>query len=469
MNRRIDEHRADPAVELQPPGETTMLAAAPGKENAPTAPPCSERKPAGVAPASPGSSLARGIRGFIKVLLPLVVIAVGVLGAVQLIRTGPKAQQRPPQVLATLVETRSLACSTEPVVVDAMGTVVAAQQVVIQPQVSGTITELHPDLVPGGLIRAGEVLLKLDPEEYEVAVKQAEASLARSRAQLQSAEWEIARVRGLDSRGASNKKEMDDALTAQAVAQADVLAAEAALERAQLDLARTTLRAPFTGVITAETVDLGGQVTVQSQLATLVGTDAYWVQVSVPVDRLEWISIPTGQGESGSPVRICQRLGARKVCAWEGEVIRLLGDLEPQGRMARLLVTIPDPLGLTATTESESRPRLMIGSYVEVAIEGRLLPDVVVLAREELREDDTVWLIAADAKLEIRPVEVAHRGREQVLVTAGLTPQDCLITSDLPAPVAGMNLRTNANAECPAAPESTTPAPTAPATAGDQP
>ena len=449
MNRRSDEDRSNLAVEPEPARAITAPANPKDAEEVSNLPPRGGRTTAGSSTNRGSNALEQGLRVFVKVLIPLVVIAAGVLGAVELFLTGPKAQQRPPQVLATLVETRALTRSAEPVVVHALGTVVAAQEVVIQPQVSGTIVELHPDFVPGGLIREGEVLLTLDPAEYEVAVDQAEAALARSRAQLQSALWEIERVRGLEASGASNKKEMDNALTAQAVAEADVLAGEAALERAQLDLARTTIRAPFTGVITSEAVDLGGQVTMQSQLATLVGTDAYWVQASVPVDRLAWITIPTAQGEHGSSVQICQRLGARKACAWTGQVIRLLGDLEPQGRMARLLVAIPDPLRLSAKGESETDTGtpLLIGSYVEVKLEGRTLPDVVVLAREELREDDTVWLMDKTGKLEIRPVEVAHRGQTRVLISAGLSEEDRLVTSDLPAPVAGMPLRTGSSTE----------------------
>jgi RND family efflux transporter MFP subunit len=320
-----------------------------------------------------------------------------------------------------------------------MGTVIAAKEVVLQPQVSGVIQTLHPALVPGGRIRAGAQVATIDRADYEVAVRQAGATLARAKAQLLSAELELQRIEGLYERQATNKKELDDARTVHAAATADVAAAQAALEKAQLDLARTVLHAPFNCVVVSETVDVGSLVTPQTQLATLVGTDEYWVRVAVPVDQLRWVHLPRGDDDAGAPARIHQRLGAERSAQWEARVIRLLGDLEPHGRMARLLLSVPDPLGDRDATSAQ--PPLLIGSYVDVVIEGRELRDVFIVRRDELRDGDTVWLMNEQDRLEVRDVDVAYRGRDDVLVRGGLTSGARLITSDLPAPVPDMPLR----------------------------
>jgi RND family efflux transporter MFP subunit len=382
------------------------------------------------------SGPARVFSAIIRGVLPLAVIVAGALGAAQLIRTAPEAKQLPRQQSATLVQTRQVAASSEHTEIQAMGAVIAAKEIVLQPQVSGVIQELHPSLVAGGRIAAGEKIVTIDPADYEVAVRQAEASLARAKAELQSAELELNRLRGLEERQATNKKELDDARTAWAAALADVAGANAALEQAKLDSSRTVLRAPFSCVVVEENIDIGSLVTSQTQLATLVGTDEYWVRASIPVEQLRWIHVPANEGDPGSPVCITQRLGADDSADWSGRVVRLLGDLEPEGRMARLLISVPDPLGGPG-----DHPPLLIGSYVDVLIAGRELADVFPVGRDELRDNDTVWIMNPKDELEIREVELAFRGRERVLVRRGLTEGERLVVSDLPSPVPGMMLR----------------------------
>lgn len=372
----------------------------------------------------------------LRISLPLIVIAVGVLGAARLIASAPHAVQRPPVHHASLVTVRPVERGAAPVRIEAMGRVVAAQQVELSPQVSGEVVEVHPAFQLGGRIPAGEILVRIESANYAAALNYAEAALQRRQAELESAQREIQRLTGLKERDAANRKELDDAQTAVAVAQADVAAARATRTQAALDLEHTVIRAPYTGIVTSEAVTAGAHVTPTTRLASFVGTDAYWVQISVPVDRLAWIDFPNLDPE-GSAVRIVQQVGAGGPTAWHGRVLRLLGNLEPQGRMARVLVEVQHPLD---APESASQP-LLIDAYVQVEIAGRRLPDVVALARSELRAGNSVWLMTAAGALEIRPVDVVFRGRQQVLVRSGLASGERVVVSDLPTPVAGMPLR----------------------------
>ncbi len=373
------------------------------------------------------------------IVLPLAIIITALIVATILVKTAPRARQKAPQRVASLVEVRPAEVTSERVVVHAMGTVMAAQEITVQPRVSGRIVWAAPSMVPGGRVEAGDELLRIDPSEFEAAVQQAEASLARAEAQLRSAEWELQRLEGLAAQNVVQSKEMDNGRTAKAVAEADVAAAKAALDKARLNLEWTVVRSPFSGIITSESVDLGAQVSPQSQLATLVGSDEYWVRVSVPVDRLHWIDIPTGAGEGGSTATIEQRFGRTADYTWQGRVIRLMGDLEPQGRMARLLVSIKNPL--EASDTNDAPVPLLIGSYVDVSIVGNHLHDVVAINRRELREDDTVWLMNDEGNLEIRSVGVAYRGRDRVVIHDGLAAGERIVTTDLSTPVEGMPLR----------------------------
>ncbi|MGD8454086.1 MAG: efflux RND transporter periplasmic adaptor subunit [Phycisphaerae bacterium] len=401
-------------------------------------------------PAPPNPNTQPGPRGgwalrlLFRGVLPLAVVAAGTLGAVQLVRTAPQATQRPPQRTARLVEVRPVTRGSAPVTVEAMGTVIAAQEITLQAQVSGEVLEVSKNLVPGGRVAAGEVLVRVDPRDYELVIEEARSQVAQAEYELklEQGRQDIAR-REWELLGAGEEtSELDRELALRkphlAKAMAVLAAAQASLSKAELDLSRTTISAPFNGVITDERVDLGAQVTTQTQLATLVGTDEYWVQASIPVGQLRWICIPQREGDEGSTVLVRQYLGAGATNEWTGRVDRLLGDLEPEGRMARLLISVPDPLGLHA--EDGAAP-LLIGSYVHLEVTGRDLPDVVTIDREELRDGDTVWLMDADDQLEIRPVQIAFRGRDHVLLDGGLTGGERLVVTDLPAPVAGMPLR----------------------------
>ncbi|MBN1346257.1 MAG: efflux RND transporter periplasmic adaptor subunit [Phycisphaerae bacterium] len=394
-----------------------------------------------VSAAAAGSPVTRVV---VRYLLPLIVVAVGGAGAVHLYLTKPKAKQRKPVNTAKVVDVATLTRSKQRVLVPAMGTVKAAQEVVLQPQVSGKIIKVSDELIPGGRVRAGDVLAIIDPADYQTTLERAEADLAGRRAEQQSAAWEMERLRRLESRQAANKKEMDDARTAKEVADAAAVSASAAVEQAKLDRQRTTIKAPFNGIITTKDVDLGALVSPQSQIATLVGTDEYWVEASVRVDRLEWITIPAKSGQAGSLARIrpSREVGSFE---WTGHVLRLLGELEQEGRMARLLVVVKDPLGQGAS-KSGVLP-LLIGAYVRVEIEGAELDGVFAIPRTALRDGQRVWLMDETNRLVIKQVRIAWRGQDTVLVKNDLADGAKLVISNISTPVEGMALRTAADAE----------------------
>jgi len=216
--------------------------------------------------------------------------------------------------------------------------------------------------------------------------------------------------------------------------------ADVALKEAELDLERTTVRAPFNAVIKTRHVDLGSQVSAGAPLATLAGTDKYWIQALLPLSQLKWVRIPGVNSKTGSTVRVFHESAWGNGVQRTGTVERLMTDLEPQGRMARLLVTVDDPLGLKAAPEK--RHPFILGSYVRVEIVGCKLTGIVRLPRTSLREGNQVWVIGKDEKLEVRDVTIAWSDKEDVYLSHGVKAGDRLITSDLGAPVPGMALRT---------------------------
>jgi hypothetical protein len=187
-------------------------------------------------------------------------------------------------------------------------------------------------------------------------------------------------------------------------------------------------------------VELGSQVHACIALASLVGTDQYRVEASVPLDELRWIQIPGYNAETGSPARVYHDSAWGAGAFREGRVQRLRADLEPQGRMARLLIGVRDPLHLEVEP-AQAHP-LILDSYVRLEIEGRTLPDVIEVPRTALRDGNRVWIMGPENALLIRELEPAWSGDGKVYVSEGLSDGDLLVTSDLAAPVEGMALRT---------------------------
>ncbi|TFH28710.1 MAG: efflux RND transporter periplasmic adaptor subunit, partial [Myxococcales bacterium] len=210
--------------------------------------------------------------------------------------------------------------------------------------------------------------------------------------------------------------------------------AQSALKKAQLDLSRTTIRAPFNAMVVTESVDPGQLISPQTAVARLVGTDEYHVQVSVPVSSLRSARVRTDE-EPGSDVEIVQRVGQETI-ERRGEVIRQFPDLDPGGAMARLLVNIDNPLGQRGDLP------LLLGSFVDVSIEAEPIDNAIRLPRVALRNGRNVYVMNDQDLLEIREVQIAWTEPDAVLVTGGLETNDRVITSRIPTPVPNMLLRT---------------------------
>ena len=375
------------------------------------------------------------------ILLPLLIVGIGLAGGKYFLDTRPKPQKKPPVTLAPLVSVRKAVFAREQVVIQAMGTVVPARKTVLNPQVSGEVIEVSPGCLPGGILAKGSSLVRIDPRDYELTVRQTQTALVQARAALalEQGQQDVARKEWTLLRGSKNMQSEDAALALRepqlAQARATVDDALLALEQAKLDLARTSVPVPFNALILEKTIDLGAQVSTQTTIATLVGTDAYWIETSIPRDRLGWILIPKAGKGTGSSAVIRSSTGET---VRNGRVIRLLGDIESEGRMARLLVQVEDPLLLRH--KEPSAQSLLLGEYVRVAISGRELAHVVAIPRDALRDGNTVWIVKGDNTLDIRPVKIAWRDEQVVYLSKGVMPEDLIVLSDLAAPVAGMPL-----------------------------
>jgi len=378
------------------------------------------------------------------VVIPVAILYGGFQLANHVVQTGPTAVRRHNGVRnARLVEIQTVHLSKANTLIHAMGTVQPARRVELRPRVSGEIIEISRELIPGGLLGNGDTVLQIDRDDYELALRQHEGELAsaESRYQLELGNQSIA-LREYELLGETILEEDRDLVLRRPqlkTVEAALDIARAALAKAQLELDRTTIRAPFNAMIESRAVNLGAQVNPTTPLAVLVGTDEYWIELSVAVDELKWIRIPRSADEQGSPVRIFNEAAWGSEVFRVGRVIRLVGALEEQGRMARLIVAVHDPVSLA--DNKAGAPALLIDSFVRAEVEGVAIDGVVAVERRLLRDGDQVWILDGENRLETRPVTVAFRGRGRVLVCGGIAAGERLITTDLATPVAGMPLR----------------------------
>jgi len=376
-----------------------------------------------------------------KVLLPIIIILTGIAAASYLKKTGPKSQRRPPVTLAPVVQVKELFPGNHLAMINAMGTIIPARNVELKSRVAGEIIDIHPEFIEGGFLKVGTKILQIDRVDYDLALIQKEKALADAiyeyklelgRQEVARREWELL---GLGKDASAREIELALRKPHLEKAQAAITATEAEVKKAQLDLSRTQIITPFNAIVRARHVNLGSQVTVQQTLADLVGTDTYWIQASIPVERLSWIRVPQKQGDPGSTAHILYASRFKR----EGKVIRLMGDLSEEGRMARILIEVNDPLGLDQ--KKNLLPPLLIGDYVHVRIEGNILENVYQIPRTALRDNAFIWVMNENSNLEIKEIRPIWREVDTVLIDGGIKPGERLVITDLSAPVEGMPLQ----------------------------
>lgn len=382
------------------------------------------------------------IRVFVTFVLPVIIVLAAVGFYKHQMDTRPQAQRRGAGRQAWLVTVESVQLQTRAVLISAMGTVKPATEITLTPEVTGIVTFMDTTVLPGGLVKAGQVLYRIDSRDYETIVQQRQSEVARAELvlRLEQGNQTVARqeyellgdlVEDRDRELVLREPHLQEA-------QESLASAKAALAKAKLDVERCTIRSPFNAVIKTKYADVGARVSPTAPLAVLTGTDEYWVETLVPMNQLTWIQFPDGEASEGSKVRIRNTSVWRQEQFREGRVLRLMGQLEEAGRLAQVIVSVPDPLGIDVNAEE---PPLLIGSYVRVDIEGVSIPDVIVLPREYIHEDNSVRVMNDQDALDIRRVEIVFRGREEVYVSKGLFDGDRVVTSDLSAPVDGMPLQ----------------------------
>ena len=384
-----------------------------------------------------GKTSRRILHGLLSVLF----IAAGVGGFILLTANKPQLQRSEPPPPVPMVQVTQVQVSSVSIPIVGEGTVQPLREIQLIPQVSGKIINVSPKLINGGSFRKGDVLLQIDPVDYELAVTLAQARVKDSQSELKLTEEEAAAAQeewALLNADAPDLDVTPPPLVAKvpqlAAARAKLAADRAELQRAQLHLDRTTLRAPFNGRVSSEEVDSGQYVAAGQPLATLFSTEMAEIVVPLEDDSLFWFDVPDftpGDGP-GSRVEVAARVAGRER-VWQGQVARAEGKMDPRTRMINVVVRIERPYA--------TKPPLAAGLFVTVHIQGRKLPDAVVIPRTALHDGNIVWVVDKDEKLSFRAVDVARLSPEEAILTGGLKDGERVVTSLIKAVTDGMRVR----------------------------
>ena len=397
-------------------------------------------------------------------VIPFAILGVGVLAVYILWATRPEAVPVPTERAVPLIRVQTLDSHELQLFVQAQGTVEPRTESELKSQVSGEVLWVSPALVPGGFFDAGDPLLKLDPADYEANLESARAMLARAESDAGRARKERTRQRRLADRSVASQARIDDAQNASHVADAALREARARLGVAERDLQRTEIYAPYAGRVRSEKVDLGQFVSRGEALARIYAVDYAEVRLPIPDRELRYLDVPLGYRESrereepatpgaypignlaeaGAPDMSGPRVLLRAEFAgenheWVGRIVRTEGELDPKSRMVTVVARVEDPYG---RKDEVGRPPLSVGLFVDVQIEGRVVPDALVIPRSALREGGRVLVLDGEDRIHYRSIQVLRTEREVVIVEGGLEPGERVAISPLPEAVEGMRVRT---------------------------
>lgn len=355
-------------------------------------------------------------------------------------------------------------------------------------EVEGRVVEVHTELKAGAFIKVGEVVLKIDPREYELAASQLESEIAEIEAtlaelatqeengrasleieesSLQLAKADLDRVRDLIARNDAAPTEVRDeerTYLAQkqkvqalqnslnlvpkqrSTLQASLAVRNARLEQARLDLQKTVIHAPFDCRLADVQIEKGQFLRAGELLFEADGTGATEVDAQVSIDRLRNLLPPDAREQLGGipdmdrlrelfDVEVTVRMRIGDFAAeWTARFVRLRERIDPDTRTLSVVVSVDKPYERAIPGQ---RPPLVRGTFCEVELRGQPLPERIVIPRAALHEDD-VYVIDANNRLQRRAVEILFAQSDFLCLERGLETGDRVVVSDPTPAIEGM-------------------------------
>jgi len=362
-----------------------------------------------------------------------ITLGAAVVIAIVIMNNGPKPQLKPPQSAPILnVEAQQLSPMQYQFELSSFGTVQPRTQTLLVSQVSGVITEVNHTFKDGGFFSRDEILIQIDDRDYQAAAKvakaellQAELAMEEEKARAKQAQIDWSRLGDGNPAPALvlRKPQL-------AAAEAKRFSAQANFEKAQLDLERTKIRAPFDGRVKSTQVDLGQYINSNSVLAEVFATDVVEIRLPLKNSELPLIDLPenyrnhTLAAEELPEVTIVSDLGVHN--EWQGKIVRTEAAIDETSHQLYVIAQIQDPFAV----RQQSKTPLKIGQYVTAKIRGKTLEQALVVPTSSVYQGTYVY-IAEQQQLQRRNIGIAFQTSSDTVIEQGLSANDWVITSPM--------------------------------------
>ena len=368
-----------------------------------------------------------------KLFIPALVVIASIFGAVTLMATSPELTPAAIEPVAAMVRVKSVNPEPIQLKVHSQGTVVPNTESELIPEVSGRVTWKSPALVNGGYFSEGDVLLRLEANDYNSTLERARATLTRAEAEFEHARFEYQRLKSLEERQLTSKSQLENQLRGFRVAEATLQDARANYSQASRDLARTEIKAPFSGLVRRESVNIGQFVSRGAAVATVYSADTAEVRLPIADRQLAFLNLPMGHlGElpvDEQPTVTLKADYAGRKLSWTGRIVRMEAQIDTASRMVHVIARV--------TNEEQDVP-LSVGLFVKAEIDGLEVDDVVVMPRNALRNGNRVLVVDAENRLHYREITPLRLYRDEVLIRSGLEAGERVCISPLQTAIDGM-------------------------------
>lgn len=372
-----------------------------------------------------------------KILLPLALV-MGALAVVAILFfTRPQAERHSVAIKEPLVSVTTVSGQSLKIPVFTRGTVTPGTEIPLVSEVSGPITYVSDNFARGGFFKKGEVLIKVDPVEYEVTLKKADAAVAQALQLVKQAEAEQ-RVRKAVKSMTSELGRFEYQFQQ---AKAQYAAARAELEAVNMQKRKTVMIAPFDGRVRIGSVNPGQYLRPGVQLGLIYAVNAAEVRLPLSDNQLALVDVPfrfASEAADGPTVTLVGDYGGRKFY-WQGQVVRAESGVDEFNRLLYVIAQIPDPYAIDIA--QPDRPPLTAGNFVEAQIDGKHYDRIFVVPRSALRQGAQVWTVNEENRLQRKPIEILYKGKDVVYVKGGLADGDNVVLSQLDIAVEGMKVR----------------------------
>ena len=366
-----------------------------------------------------------------RALLIIGIFVVAIGGAAGLSNLKPPPETNEVADVVPLVDVLALEPEDIRFTIASQGTVRPRTETVLSAEISGAIVSISPKFIAGGLFRRGEELLRIDPTNYEVAVKRADAMLKQRQIEFDGAEK-------LRSQGYRAESEFASAAAALAAADADLV-------NARRNLERTRIRLPYDGMVRAKEADLGQYVNPGTRLGVTFATDFAEVRLPLTDADLGFVDLPSAaeaSDDSGAPGPMVALSATQKgrPQTWTAQIVRTEGVVDEKNRVTYVVARIEDPYRLEP--ESSGAP-LPMGSFVVAAIEGTTLQDIIRVPRSALRNNRQLMFVDEENRLRMGDVDVIRSDAEYAYLRNDNLQAGRISVTVLESPISGMRVRTN--------------------------